>query len=174
MKFYHVSYENLGESPVLVPRIPESETPKEKACQVPRVCVAQRISDCLRMFAWKDYRQKVHVYEVEVRSVPKASRNLPRKYVPDWKKYGREEVWLLKKEGYQFKRIGYARMFRIWMMAGARFWGWSRGGIQIGPFEDQGWLDAGAFKEVRTQELLIQAQGRKFVQDMKAKRKAVS
>lgn len=174
MKLYHVSYDNLGESPLLVPRIPASETAQEKVCQVPRVCVAQRISDCLKLFAWVDHRQKVHVYEVEVKSAPKVSRNLPRKFVPDWRKWGREEIWLLKKEGYQFKRIGMARMFRIWMMAGGPFWGWCRGGVEIDLFEDRGRLLPETFRDVRANELKMQLDGRKATQEWKAKRKVTA
>jgi hypothetical protein len=127
MKLFFVSFINLGQRIKLFPRCPETRAPKEPA-QPYRVCVGPRVGDCLRLFPWLDNRNKVHVYQTEVDHLPRASYTLPRKYVPDWRKWSREEIWLLSKEGYTFTRVGYVRMFRIEMMTRPSFWYWKRGG----------------------------------------------
>jgi len=127
VKLYHVSYKHLGQEVTLYPRVPTNRATNEPA-NPPRVSTASRVSDCLRLFPWRDYHHKVNVYYTEVKRVARVSRTLPMRYLPDWKKWGREEVWLLNKEGYRFRWLGQARMFRMPMMSGSAFWYFKKGG----------------------------------------------
>ena len=127
MKLYHVSYRDLGAAVKLVPRSPVNRAPGEPE-KPPRVCVSTRIGDCIRLMAWADGQHKCHVYVTEVKQLPRASWSLPKRYVPDYKKYGREEVWLLGKAGYEFQRFGYVRFFRLELVTGRQFWYFKRGG----------------------------------------------
>lgn len=127
MRLYHVSYANLGEKVHLKPRVPALRGPEEPA-RPARICVAPRVGDCLRLFPQRDGKTQMWVYETEVKRLPKVSYVLPRKYVQDWRKYGREEVWLLSNEGHEFRRIGFARFYPMELMVGRLFWTWRRGG----------------------------------------------
>ena len=168
MKLFHVSYVDFGPEVKLVPRTPETRSPGEPARPL-RVCTASRVGDCLRLFPWTDYRNKAFVYETEVKRLPKASYTLPRKYVPDWMKYGREEIWLLNKTGYIFKKIGYVRMFRIAMMTSRMFWMWKRGG------ESYDVVDPTLFNQAEKEacirsEIYRNKEGRKFLWEIRHKR----
>ena len=168
MKLYHVSYENLGSRVTLIPRVPQNPAPGEDV-KVKRVCVSPRIGDCLRLFAWADGQHKVHVYSTEVKQVPAASWMLPKKYVPDYRKWSREEVWLLSKEGYQFERVGYVRMFRVEMVIGTAFWYFKRGGSEYGDYftDPTRIFDEGCWKQYVKNETHRHHETRQFIKECK-------
>jgi hypothetical protein len=124
------------------------------------------VGDCLRLFPWLDNRNKVHVYQTEVKRLPKASYTLPRKYIPDWRKWTREEIWLLSKEGYTFTRIGYVRMFRVEMMMRPSFWYWKRGGEGYDVL-DLSVINAFSAPGYVQEETRRHRETRKFVRDIK-------
>jgi hypothetical protein len=126
------------------------------------------VGDCLRLFPWLDNRNKVFVYQTEVKHLPKASYTLPRKYVPDWRKWTREEIWLLNKEGYDFERIGYIRMFRVEMLMRPCFWYWKRGGASYDVLDFSMINEASAPGHV-SEEVRKHLEMRKFIKGIKEK-----
>jgi hypothetical protein len=166
MKLFFVSFTNLGRTVKLFPRVPETRAPREPAHPL-RVCVGPRVGDCLRLFPWLDNRNKVHVYQTEVKRLPKASYTLPRKYLPDWRKWTREEIWLLSKEGYTFTRIGYVRMFRVEMMMRPSFWYWKRGGMNY-DVPDLSVINAFSAPGYVQEETRRHREIRKFTQEIRA------
>lgn len=119
------------------------------------------------MFPWSDGEHKAHVYVTEVKNVPRPSWSLPKKYVPDYKKYGREEIWLLNKDGYEFRWFGYVRMFRLNMMIGTAFWHFKRGGEGYFSFgvDPTQVFDPGCAREYVKQETRRQLESRKFIRE---------
>lgn len=164
MKLFFVTYENMGGTVRRFPRVPMSVAPGEDD-RVKRVCVAPRVSDAFRMFPWKDWSDKAFVYEIEVAQLPKASRDLARKFVPDWKKWTREEIWLLKKEGYVFNKVSHARMFRVPMVTGQKFWGFRDGKSSGG--RDIYEMSGPDFQDAVKREAVYKRQVREFAAQFK-------
>jgi hypothetical protein len=172
MKLYHVSYDNHGPSVTFFPREPKNRAPNEPA-KPARICVSTRIGDALRLTAWKDGSHKFHVYSTEVKQLPVISRTLPKKYVPDYKKWGREEIWLLKKQSYTFSYLGYIRMFRLEMIIGCAFWYFKRGGgdyINVNWGDDPTQLTPMSIKGYVQGEAQQHLQMREFIRDVKRSR----
>jgi hypothetical protein len=121
--WYHVSAEPLGETPNLLPRIPERLAPGEDAV-VHRICVAPAISNCLRLVAWDDYEENFWVYGLSTRP-EKAGLNLesPKRLVPDYGKTPRHiEAWLTRPA--TFTLLGRVRMVRINLITGRPCYHW--------------------------------------------------
>jgi len=128
VELYHVTYEDLGEMAWLKPRLPLSEAPGEER-ETPRICVAPRIADCLRLFAWLDYQDEVHVYKVV------AARHLKTMSAegktPDWEKGTKEEMWVL--EDAPLRYLGKVKMYRPPLVFKRNFWTWTVKAWEVEP-----------------------------------------
>lgn len=164
MRLYRVSYKDHGPDVRLEPRVPESRHHDEDSKTL-RICVAPRIADCLRLFPWKDYCQKVFVYEARV---PK-NHNYPIRcsdgQIPDFEHGKKEEFWLTRPT--YFKRIGRARFYRILSVINhraCRFWSWT--GREVPPGErdadDEYRLWGSPLKKAREMEIQRHMQMRQF------------
>lgn len=95
------------------------------------------------------------------------------KYCPDWKKYGREEIWLMKKEGYTFHRIGNVRMFRPEMIQGGAFWGWRFGNEQAYDVPDPFEMSNETFEKKIKAQAVYENKIRDFSKQFKLKQEVV-
>lgn len=108
MRLYHVTYDYHGSVVRFNPRVPNTMLKKEGRRK--RICVAPRVSDCLRLAFKQDYSDRFHVYEVlgSPRGLDTVS---PATKVPDWQFGTKEEVWLTKPN--IFKHLGIVHFFRV-------------------------------------------------------------
>ena len=120
--YFHVSEDFLGMSVQMFPAVPKRLAPGEDAV-TPRICVAPRISNCLRMVAWTDYRDDFHVYGL-VTNPMKAGLSQPNaEAVPDLdRSFRHQERWLTRKSGFAY--LGRVRMSRVDLVTGRPCYYW--------------------------------------------------
>ena len=99
---WFVSDTFMGDSVVLEPRIPKSRAKQAgENATVKRVCVSNRIQDCIRLLPPFDFSEKKYVYRVDGKAEG-VNVDLPMKMVPDWDYQVKNEVWLLKPNKFRY------------------------------------------------------------------------
>jgi hypothetical protein len=122
--WYHVSEKDFGQRVTFTPRIPERPAPGEDMT-IPRICVAERIANCLRLVSWTDYVNEFFVYQLLTdESEAGLDTVSPKVGVPDYgKTILHTEAWLTKPA--EFLRIGHVKMWRPGLMMLRPCWWWT-------------------------------------------------
>jgi hypothetical protein len=135
--WYHISEQDFGSRVTFFPRLPKRPAPGEDMT-IPRICVAERIANCLRLIAWTDYVDEFFVYQlINDESEVGLDTASPKTKVPDYGKTPlHTEAWLTKPA--EFRRVGRIKMWRPGLVMMRPCWWWIHKEFSLG--EEQHFL----------------------------------